>query len=254
MRAFLEKADGDYLDDFVFTSKYQLRNLDVNVIDFDGAKLSILEKYHFNLQSDIMIGSVDAINYFFKECGIESPKHIGYPSELNEWEFLLREIKTIKFKDLEDTFVSFPIFIKPKNDVKLFTGEIIKNRKSYEFMRDTYKQITPDTEIYVSTIVNFISEYRCFVHNGQLRGIQYYTGDFRVFPDSKVIENMVDTYKSCPIAYALDVGITDKGDTVLVEVNDMWGTGSYGFNAKEYVRMTIDRFQEIYKTSKVVCH
>jgi hypothetical protein len=63
---------------------------------------------------------------------------------------------------------------------------------------------------------------------------------------------MIKDYKSANVAYTLDVGITDDGSTKLVEVNDMWAIGSYGFNAKDYVRMTIDRFQEIYQSAKTL--
>jgi hypothetical protein len=251
MRAFLEKVEGDYLDDFVFISKYQLQNLGVEIIDFDGSNLKSLDKYDFNIKNDIIIGSVEASCVFFKKCEIETPKYLGYPEELKK--YLDRKIIETKFGEINHPY---PYFIKPSNHVKLFTGTLVKSEKSYNFMRDFYKEINSDTELFLSEPIEFLSEYRCFVHKGVLKGIQWYAGDFTIFPNISFIYQMIEDYKFSPISYTLDVGICEKNIdinlkkhiTVLVEINDMLGnTGSYGFNAKDYVRMTIDRFQEIYK-------
>lgn len=244
MRAFLEKVEKDYLDDFVFISKYQLQNLGAEVIDFDGNNLKSLEKHNPNLKSDIIIGSVEASCYFFELCSVDAPKYLGYPEELRK--YLGREIVEIKFGEINH---SYPYFIKPRTDVKLFTGTLVESEKNYKFMKEFYKEINSDTDLYLSTPVNFLSEYRCFVHKGVLKGIQWYSGDFKIFPDTNIIDSMIEDYKSANVSYTLDVGITDDNNTTLIEVNDMWAIGAYGLNAKDYVRMTIDRFQEIYKKS-----
>jgi len=247
MRAFLETVEGDYLDDFVFIAKYALQNLGVEIIDFDGNKLKeFKDKYVFNLKNDIIIGSVEASCVFFKACKIEEPKYLGYPEELKS--FLNREILETTFGEIN---YPYPYFIKPRTHVKLFTGSLIKTEKSYNFMRDFYKEVQSDTALFLSSPIDFITEYRCFVHKGVLKGIQWYCGDFTVFPNIQKINDMIEAYKSAPISYTLDVGVhlSENGaaETSLVEVNDMWAIGSYGFNGEDYVRMTIDRFQEIYK-------
>ncbi len=249
MRAFLEKVEGDYLDDFVFISKYQLQDLGVEIIDFDGSNLKSLDKFDFNIKNDIIIGSVEASCVFFEKCGIETPKYLGYPEELKK--YLDRKIIETKFGEINH---SYPYFIKPSNHVKLFTGTLVKSEKSYNFMRDFYKEINSDTELFLSEPIEFLSEYRCFVHKGVLKGIQWYSGDFTIFPSIFKIDSMIKEYTSAPISYTLDVGVHSINEgvgnmtnTALVEINDMWAIGSYGFNAKDYVRMTIDRFQEIYK-------
>lgn len=247
MRAFLEKIEGDYMDDFVFISKYQLRNLGVEVIDFDGTNLKSLDKYSFDLKNDILIGSVEATCLFFAKCGIEVPRYLGYPDQLKE--HFHRNIRATTFGKLVD--VKPPYFIKPKNGVKSFTGCLVKDIKSHQFIRDYYPEVSDDTEIYLSEPIEFISEYRCFIHKGVLKGIQWYAGDFTVFPNTFTIHQMVKDFKDCPVSYTLDVGIYDiaHSKTALVEINDMWAIGSYGFDAKQYVRMVIDRFQEINRTA-----
>lgn len=251
MRAFLEKIEKDYLDDFVFVSKYQLQNLDIEVIDFDGLNLSSLDKYKPNLKTDIIIGSVEATNYFFNLCGSKIPSYLGYPNELKK--YLGRTVFSTQVKDLS---LLFPYFIKPKDDVKLFTGTLVENEKQLKIFKEQYP-VTSETKLFLSSPVKFISEYRCFVHKGVLKGIQWYSGDFKIFPDVSIIENMIKDFKNAPVSYTIDVGVINDTDkylrshlnTLLVEINDMWAIGSYGFSAKDYVRMTIDRFQEINKNN-----
>ena len=70
---------------------------------------------------------------------------------------------------------------------------------------------------------------RCFVYQNKLVGLQNYSGDFTKFPNVDIINKMIDTYKSSPVAYTLDVAI-DKNNTVVIEVHDFFSCGLYGFN------------------------
>jgi hypothetical protein len=58
---------------------------------------------------------------------------------------------------------------------------------------------------------------------------------------------MVEAYKNCPSAYTLDVGLIASGETVLVEVNDMWAIGSYGLDGRDYALLCARRMKEIMK-------
>lgn len=243
MRAFLEKTNKEWLDDFVYISKNPLLNLGVEVIAFDSDNMESLTRHYPNINTDIIIGSVETSQIFFDECGIETPNYIGYPESLKK--YLHRDIKITKYNEIND---EYPYFVKPKNGVKLFTGSLIENDREYRILKNFWK-VNDDTELYLSEPIDIISEYRCFVHKGELKGIQYYAGDFRQFPSINVIEEMIKNYENPYISYTLDVGLIEKHGhglfTTLIEVNDMWAIGSYGFDAKTYVRMTIDRFIEI---------
>ena len=137
-----------------------------------------------------------------------------------------------------------PYFIKPAYDVKLFTGELITNQSQINFLYDYY-EIYNDTVILLSDPIDIVSEYRCFVHEDELKGIQYYLGDFTVYPNTEYIKEMISSYMSPNCAYTLDVGITTSGETLLIEVNDMWAIGSYGMDAKTYALMCVRRMREI---------
>lgn len=61
---------------------------------------------------------------------------------------------------------------------------------------------------------------------------------------------MVKTYENPPVAYTIDVGVSyipkyGNFETILIEINDFWSIGSYGFDSELYVKMIIDRTREI---------
>ena len=245
MKAFLEQnLKGDWFDDFVYQSKYRLIDLGFEIVPFNGDDLSCLKKENIDISQDVVFGSVEATVDFFKKGGISIPQYLGYPSELKE--YMDRNIFVSKFKDLYSK--EFPFFIKPVEEVKLFTGDIIEKESYLDNLRDFNPGVKDDTSVYVSDIVDFVSEHRCFVFENDLKGVQFYLGDFKKFPSIERIEEMIKKYKQSPVAYTLDVGITDKGETLLVEVNDMWAIGSYGFDSKQYVLSCVRRQREIYNS------
>lgn len=242
MKAFLEKHGPEWLDDFVYISNMPLQRLGVEVIAFDGSDLKgFLERTHFG-PDDIVIGSVEAVSASFEARGMKCPDYLGYPDSLEP--FLRRKIERMKYKEIS---LPYPFFVKPAVDVKQFTGSLVENQRQANILLD-FMGCSMGTEVFVSEPIEFASEYRCFVHKGELKGIQWYAGDFTTFPNLYEIHKMIKAYKDAPIAYTLDIGIINGTNiNALVEVNDMWAIGSYGFNGADYVRMTIDRFQEIKK-------
>lgn len=82
----------------------------------------------------------------------------------------------------------------------------------------------------VSLPVDFISEWRVFVFNGTIRDCRCYLGDFFTYPDKDTINKMVEAYKDAPRTYTLDVGVTTKGETVVIECHRFFSCGLYGFS------------------------
>lgn len=241
-RAYLEQIGGEWLDDFVYVSKERLKALDFEIVPFDGDDMEeTLTCYPLDIEKDVIIGSVEATSVFFKACGIDVPKYLGYPSEL--YPYYGRNITKTTMCELNMS--DLPFFIKPANGVKLFTGELIESEKQVNSLKDFY-DVHDSTELYLSSPVKFLAEYRCFVHEEELKGIQYYSGDFTLFPNVATIEEMIRVYTTANCAYTLDVGVVSKGgETILVEVNDMWAIGSYGMDARTYALMCVRRMREI---------
>ena len=95
-------------------------------------------------------------------------------------DFRGREIRQIKLKDIRKE--SLPIFIKPVEEKT--APEIVIN--TWDDMED-YKQLDPETDVYCSGVVNFISEWRCFLLYGKIIDIRFYYGDPNVECDRSVI-------------------------------------------------------------------
>lgn len=245
-KAYLEKAGGEWFDDFVYISRQALIERGYDIVAFDGSDMenTLLNKVIVP-HEDIIIGSVEATVAFFNYCNIEVPKAISYPESLKK--YLGREIIETTFGELK---WDFPYFVKPSSQIKLFTGDVVSHEDHLTYL--TISGAKPETEIYKSTLIDFVSEYRCFITNGEIRGFKHYLGDFEIFPNMFMVHEMIDTYQKsgeAPSAYTIDIGVTDDGLTLLVEVNDMWAIGSYGVDSREYALLCARRMKEIWRTN-----
>jgi hypothetical protein len=245
LKAYLEKCDKEWFDDFVYTARQPLVDRGFEIVPFNSMYLDeFIEKTSFN-ENDVIVGSVEATKAFWEKIGITTPKYIGYPQCLKD--FYGREIKKTRINKIK--VEDLPIFIKPADDVKLFTGFVLEKNSTLRDINMYYPDVNPNTLVYTSEPIDIISEYRCFVHKGNLVGIKHYDGDFTKFPDVFTIQSMMQKfYDESPISYTLDVGLIRDGNgfkTILVEVNDFWAIGGYGLDGKTYARMLVDRFQEI---------
>jgi hypothetical protein len=245
MIGYLEKCGKEWFDDFVYLARQPLEDRGFTIVPFDDFTLPDLIECGVFDKDDIIVGSVESTMAFWNAVGIEVPKYIGYPKSLDS--FYNRTIKRTRLGEI--TVDDFPIFIKPANGVKEFTGFVLEKITTLRDINLYYPEVNSDTEIYTSDVVNIISEYRCFVHKNKLVGIKHYDGDFTRFPDVFTIESMMQKYyNESPVSYTLDVGLIRDGNTfktILIEINDFWAIGGYGLDGKTYVRMLIDRFQEI---------
>lgn len=248
-KAYLEKAGPEWLDDFVYIARDPLIRRGYDVIPFDGADMenTLLNKV-INPDEDIIVGSVEASIEYFKYCGIEVPKAISYPESLKP--YLGRDIEIVNFGEINS--LDFPCFIKPAEDIKMFTGDVVSSLQHLEFIKNYGAE--SNTKVFKSGLIEFESEYRCFVTKGELRGMKHYKGDFELFPNMLMVHEMISEFEKSNEAlwaYTLDVGITDDGLTLLVEVNDMWAIGSYGLDGDIYALLCARRMKEISMKNKI---
>jgi hypothetical protein len=142
-------------------------------------------------------------------------KPINIPSELFKDKYLKRECN---LKNRSEIILNGKEkFIKSVDKIKEFT-EVIDNEK-----------YIPEGNYFVSELIDIESEWRAFIFNNKLVGLQNYLGSFTTFPDLKIIDNMILDYKNCPPAYTLDVGINNVAGTFIIEVHNFFSCGLYGF-------------------------
>ena len=108
-----------------------------------------------------------------------------------------------------------------------------------------------DIEVWCSEKVNFLAEWRIWILDGKIIGINPYRGRWDLYPDPKVLQQAVNAYHSAPRAYALDFGITDKRETLLVEVSDAYALSSFGLDSVLYTKILMTRWQELTSTIKI---
>ena len=85
------------------------------------------------------------------------------------------------------------------------------------------------------------------MHDGKLVGLQNYCGEFTQFPNVNAINDMIKAFKSAPIAYTLDIGIS-QGKTFVIEVHDFFSCGLYGFNSINYPQMLHRWYKDYIRT------
>jgi hypothetical protein len=203
-------------------------------------------------KEDIFCGHVNLCLTILKRNNIPVPKSLDYPDELKEYfgrkirKSTLNEFDKL-LKDNEELGNIYEYFIKPIRN-KLFTGFKCNNRQDLWNKTAQSAQTLPEsTEIYVSSIVNFLDEYRVYVYQNQIIQVcPYWQESWKLkIPDYTRIEEMVAKMINPPIFYSIDVGITDKNETLLVEVNDGYALGNYGLPVKIYAEASSSRWLQI---------
>lgn len=229
MKFLIQKIGGNVRHDFTFTLlesiRFQnwLRNeeeIKVKFIDTPEIKepddiyppipfKSFHEKY-------VPVGSVEFVSEFIEHFYGFTPKPINVPQEL--FSFADRYIINA---GAEYFHHCGKMFIKSNDKIKGVCG-IVNQNEPINLPAGNYQY---------SQIITIDSEWRAFVYNGKLVGLQNYAGEFTKFPNVGVIKEMIKAYKSAPIAYTLDVGVQEfnHNKTFVIEVHDFFSCGLYGF-------------------------
>lgn len=226
MKFLAQTINGEIVHDFVFQLKeavaYQIWwKQDSNAASIVYTELSELRRFD---NTYIPVGTVEFVTKYLQQHWNKIPKPINVPLKLMAPEFSKRRIVNGTEKDIWGK-----CFVKSNNAIKEFT-EITNT--------------APQGNYQISEKIRIDSEYRCFVYNNKLVGLQNYDGDFTMFPDILLIKEMIRQYSlDCPPAYTLDVGINKEG-TFVIEVHDFFSCGLYGFaDNRIYAQMLYDWFK-----------
>jgi hypothetical protein len=157
----------------------------------------------------IPIGSVEFVSKYIVDYYGMTPKPKNIPLELIGKNWTGRTVINGTEKDIIGEK-----FVKSNDKIKSFT-EICK--------------IAPEGNYQISDLIDIESEWRAFIFEGKLVGLQNYSGEFDIFPNVDKIKAMINAYKTQPIAFTLDVAISNN-DTVIIEVHDFFSCGLYGFS------------------------
>ena len=188
-------------------------------------------------REDIVVGGVGIVRSRLEALGVDCPS-VDYPEELKA--FLGRKVWHSTIDQVSCDMESWPLFVKPVEE-KRFTGCVIKSTSDLVGKGCSGENL----EVICSDAVAMVSEYRCFVRRGEILDVRRYRGDWSVAPDRAVVESAISAYSSAPAGYAADFAVTDKGETILVEVNDGFSLGSYGLWHDLYAQLLSARWAEL---------
>ena len=117
------------------------------------------------------------------KIGKPIPEQVDYPPELSDllyrkiWKGTLGEVRNSNQK----------LFIKPI-ELKAFSGFVWDGSKSSRM-----RVVTQDSDIpvWISEVIDFRSEYRTFILDGEILECRKYKGDWSLAPDKSVVEDAV---------------------------------------------------------------
>lgn len=188
----------------------------------------------------IVCGNLGDVWTAMSLVGKPKPVELDYPPHL-EW-MLGRKIEKMQLSEVRDG--TRRCFVKPVQQ-KLFCGLVWDQTDPRS--RLSVAIYPHDTPCYVSDVVEFVSEWRCFFRHDAPVGVKHYRGDWSIAPDRSVYNKAMKQCKGkMPAAYVLDLGVTDKGETLLVEANDAYAVGSYGLTGIVYARFLEARWAELF--------
>lgn len=212
--------------------------LGYEIYTFDKENL-YARKYDHLFKKYVFIGSIDAMTYILNKAG-KNFTHLDYPKSLAK--YIERKIIKQTKKEFIDQFQidNEPKFIKPVR-TKLFDGVIFKDMAQMGYLRD----VDDNEEIYVSDIIEILSEYRLFVHKGKVIYSANYSGDWSLNVKWTIAQLFASNYKDKPIAFCIDVAILENKRVEIMEISDFWAIAGYGLYCEDYASMLKDRYWEI---------
>ncbi len=240
MKALVQKVKGEFSNINFLTAYLGFKEIgwDVQCFQFEDLDNLDLSK------ADVVYGGIPTVDKALKLMGIKPQRIPCYPKELET--FLGRLVYKTTMNSVRNSVLSGrPLFVKPADEhPKLFNGGVVSN------FRDLVKtaMIQDHVEVWASSIVEFSTEYRVFIHNGKIVAAKNYRGDFKQIISFDTVEWAIQKYKNAPIAYVLDFGLIN-GKTILVEANDCTSVGVYGTHQTLIANMVADRWEELRKNS-----
>lgn len=185
------------------------------------------------------------------QLGIDIPTPNDYPQSLapflcrRVWKSTLGDVERSIFGEAEQA-----VFVKPSALRKSFTGRVVES--SGDFME--IGRVSRRQEVWCSDLVTWKSEFRVYVIDDEIAGVDHYAGDRDASLDMGTVARALRAYREsgeAPSAYGIDFGVLATGESALVEANDGYSLGAYGLAAKPYTDLLVRRWCELLQARKL---
>ena len=236
MRVFLHRdSDNEYLSVNFAVAAQGFKEMGWEFVGYQTVE-SILPQL---CREDVVVDFMDESRQALEHLGINVTSIPTYPEALRR--FLGREIWTSTIDTIASRPELWPVFVKPRDDSKKFTGVLVRGTGDLVGCGDP----AGDTPVWCSEPVRFLTEWRCFVRYGKILDVRPYKGNWRSQFDPHIIEEAVEIWEEKPRGCALDFGVDEQGRTLLVEVNDGFALGAYGLSPLLYAQFLSARWTEL---------
>lgn len=143
-------------------------------------------------------------------------------------------------KGFSSTFVSINT-VDNLAGIKLRGNEILKEIYADVGHSEKNKVYETEEKMFFSEEIKLKSEWRVFVYNGLIKDVKQYVGDWDAErPDKNKIIYIIEEFEKLKTgleAYTIDVGKTESGETVLIEIHSFVACGLYGFEHRDILKM-----------------
>ena len=242
-KAFLQERGNGKLDAETASLYRELSTRNYEIVLFTPKRLQRrqlpLDRHSF------VAGEIPIVLSALKQLDIVPRKLDDYPLSLQE--FLYRTIWKSSLGKLERKLQqdpNKPIFAKPANRSKRFTGRVFESFHDLWYISGVSRQ----EEIWCSDIATWISEYRVYILHSQIIGIYSYGENSDRPLDETIVKKALrclDNAGESVAGYALDFGVLSTGETALIEMNDGFSLGNYGLSDRDYTDLLLARWQEL---------
>lgn len=198
------------------------------------------------------VGSVEFVRRAMEVAGITEPRNFSYPPALTG--YLHRSVERRAAGKVWGRW-----FIKPVT-TKAFTGFVVDTRENPDGMDchdriqfNEFLALPPDDLVWVAEPVEWLSECRFYIAQGEILGYGRYDDgpDDAPLPAESIVQEMalqLAAAQELPAGFAIDVGVMRCGKTALVECNDAWALGYYkgSCSPSAYMRMLWERWRQLF--------
>jgi hypothetical protein len=241
MNAFVKTTKGNFPNPNFYLAWKGWVDTNYDVIKFEEEELDDPSFWMSCTRGTPVFAGVTIFDKIIQKLGVTYNKIDTYPEEL--YGFMNRSIEKSTIGQVRKEWESWPQkkFMKPIHQKK-FNGLQIRSILDWIQLGN----VDDAVEVYLSSIVNFESEFRIYIQDTEILEGKHYRGNWTKTPDIGVIKEAIKEFGSkAPCAYALDFGVTDDGKTTLVEFNDATSLGNYGLYHIWYSEMLSSRWFEI---------
>jgi ATP-grasp domain, R2K clade family 3 len=236
MKAYIQTdTSGDFYNVNAFVA-----NDGFTTLGWETVKFCSIDEIIDTDPEHLVVGGIANVRKQLERLGVKRPlNEMDYPPELQK--YLGRKVWASTIEEIVEHQENWNIFVKPKDETKKFVGKVVRDYKDFIGLIDKENP----TQVWCSELVDFKTEWRCFIRYGEILDIRRYKGVWDSKLDLPFVKSAIQDFKSAPAAYALDVGIDDKNQMKLVEVNDGHSLGTYGISGVNYAKFLSARWAQL---------